>query len=169
VNVWKSIAVIMAIIIAWYAGYHQGKQVQYTVTVEGLGSPKPSNDDGPPLAMEFFDIQNPRIIKNFHDDGDPQLCTSLTFKAKIINLTDKKRFLSANFHIKDSDGITLDIDRAPYNLDPNSGTMKPRTIAAFSYGGQDFVCDDVSSVELRYSSAVDDKEVVIDLPIFNSD
>ena len=60
----------------------------------------------------------------------------------------------------------LETDNGFYEIDGNVGTRKPRVLETFGSGSNDFSCEDVTSIELRYSSDEDNREVSMDLPIY---
>jgi hypothetical protein len=117
------------------------------------------------IAGKYFNILEPVVYRNYHDSDNPTVCTSLEFKATIMNLTTKKRTISTHFYLKDKDGMTLKVDRGYYELDPSSGTKEPRVLGSWYHGKGDYSCNDVTSIELRYSLFNDAKEISLELPI----
>lgn len=119
-----------------------------------------------PLALSYFQFENARVIRNYHNRNNPNKCTSLEFKATIINLTESRNYISTSFYLKDEMGYVLETDNGFYEIDGNVGTRKPRVLETFGSGSNDFSCEDVISIELRYSSDEDNREVSMDLPIY---
>ena len=118
-----------------------------------------------PLALSYFQFENARVIRNYHNRNNPHKCTSLEFKATIINLTESRKQIFTDFYIKDEMGYVLETVRTSYEIDGNSGTRKPMVLETFGRSSDDFSCEDVASIELRYWSYEDNREVSMDLPI----
>lgn len=119
-----------------------------------------------PLALTYFQFENARVIRNYNNRNNPNKCTSLEFKATIINLTESRKYISTSFYLKDEMGYILETDNGFYEIDGSVGTRKPRILETFGrYSTNDFSCEDVASIELRYSSDEDNREVSMDLPI----
>ena len=120
-----------------------------------------------PLALSYFQFENARVIRNYNNRNNPNKCTSLEFKATIINLTESRKQIFTDFYIKDEMGYVLETVRTSYKIDGHSGTREPRVLEAFGRSSDNFSCEDVASIELRYSSYEDNREVSMDLPICN--
>jgi hypothetical protein len=86
-----------------------------------------------------------------------------------LNRTEKKHSISTDFHIKDAQGITLDVVNTYYVLDSGAGTKEHRVLKSFSFGRVEFLCKDIAAVELRYSSFEDQKQIALNLPIIDND
>lgn len=120
-----------------------------------------------PLVLTYFQFENARVIRNYHNRINPNKCTSLEFKATIINLTESRKKISTYFYMKDEMGYVLETVKTFYKIDGNGGTREPRVLEAFGSSSDDFSCEDVVSIELRYSSDEDSREVSMDLPIYD--
>ena len=121
-----------------------------------------------PAVFKYFEIsKDARVVRNYHNDSDPGQCTSLEFKATIINKSDKKRAIYTSFFLKDAQGYVLETDNGFYEIDGDSGTREPRVLKAFS-SWHDFSCEEVKSIELRISDDEDDVEVSMSLPIVDN-
>ena len=118
-----------------------------------------------PLVLSYFQFENARVIRNYHNRNKPHKCTSLEFKATIINLTESRKRISTYFYIKDEMGYVLETVRTSYTIDGHSGTREPMVLEAFGTSSDNFSCEDVASIELRYSSYEDNREVSMELPI----
>ena len=170
------------IIIVFAGGYFYGKMSNPEPSFQQEPNPfrnkklrlsddqhRMATDRKKPLATTYFKINDPRIVRNYHANDNPSRCTSLEFKATIVNLTGQKKTIHTEFFLKDAQGFVLLTDRGFYEIDANSGTKEPRVIVTFSSGNlEDFSCKDVVSVELRYSSSDDEfRNVSIDLPLID--
>ena len=75
---------------------------------------------GSPLALEHFALENPRVIRNYHNRNNPNKCTSLEFKATIHNLTENRQTIYTDFYLKDAEGYVLETDSGLYpHIDGN--------------------------------------------------
>lgn len=142
------------------------QQTTEVVTSELFSQSKNTKiSEKPTEKINYFDIIEPVVYRNYHDRDNPNICTSLEFKATIMNLTSEKRTIETDFYLKDKVGLTLKVVRTSYELDPSSGTKEPRVLHAWHHRNEDYSCAEVTSIELRYSLFNDSMENIMDLPI----